>query len=171
MAKTNSSITLGGKPITVAGEIVKEGELFPSFKLTANDMSDLNNSFIQGKVAVISVLPSLDTPICSISTKKFNSEASGISPDVIILTVSRDLPFAQKRWCGAEGATKVVTASDYKYRNFAEATGTLWKDSELLCRAVFVVNKAGKTTYVDYIPEIGDEPDYEAVTAAVKAAL
>ena len=171
MSKSNSPITVQGNNITVTGEIVKEGELFPSFKLTGNDMSDLTNAGIQGKVAVISVVPSLDTPTCSISTKKFNNELSLLSPDIMVLTVSRDLPFAQKRWCGAEGATKVVTASDYKYRDFAEATGTHWKETELLCRAVFVVNKSGKTTYVDYISEISAEPDYEAVTAAVKAAL
>jgi thiol peroxidase len=171
MAKSNSPITIKGNPVTATGEIVKEGELFPSFKLTGNEMADVTNAAIQGKVAVISVAPSLDTPTCSISNKKFNNELPQLSPDIIILTVTRDLPFAQKRWCGAEGATRVITASDYKYRNFGEATGTLWKETELLCRAVFVVNKAGKTTYVDYIPEIADEPDYEAVTAAVKAAL
>jgi thiol peroxidase len=171
MAKSNSPITIHGKAITVAGEIVKEGELFPSFKLTGNDMADITNAAIQGKIAVISVVPSLDTQTCSISNKKFNNELPLLSPDVVILTVSRDLPFAQKRWCGAEGASKLITASDYKYRNFAEATGTLWKETELLCRAVFVVNKSGKTTYVDYIPEISNEPDYEAVGAAVKAVI
>ena len=171
MSKSNSPITIHGNAITVSGELVKEGELFPSFKLIGNDMADLTNAAIQGKVAVISVVPSLDTPTCSISTKKFNSEVQMLSPDTLILTVSRDLPFAQKRWCAAEGVSKVITASDHKYRNFAEATGTLWKETELLCRAVFVVNKSGKTTYVDYISEISAEPDYEAVTAAVKAAL
>lgn len=171
MPKNNSPITIHGKPLTALGEVVKEGELFPSFKLTGNDMGDVTNSSIQGKVAVIFVVPSLDTPTCSISTKQFNNQLPSLSPDVTILTVSRDLPFAQKRWCGAEGATKVVTASDYKYRNFGEATGTLWQETELLCRAVFVVNKAGKTIYVDYVSEISSEPDYEAVTAAVKAVL
>jgi thiol peroxidase len=171
MSKTNSGIVMKGSPINVSGELVREGELFPSFKLSANDLSDLTNVHIQGKVAVISVVPSLDTPVCSVSTKKFNESVTALSPDVTVLVVSRDLPFAQSRWCGAEGVKKVTTASDFKYRSFGEATGTLWTDTELLCRAVFVVNKSGKTTYVDYVSEIAEEPDYDAVTAAVKAAL
>lgn len=171
MPKSNSSITMHGDSITVLGEAVREGELFPSFKLTGNDLHDVTNSLIQNKVAVISVVPSLDTPVCSISNKKFNDETSRLSPDVLILTVSRDLPFAQKRWCEASQAGRIVTASDYKYRKFGEATGTLWKETELLCRAVFIVNRAGKVTYVDYISEITNEPNYEVIASAVKAAL
>jgi thiol peroxidase len=171
MGKTNSGITLQGKAITVRGETLKEGELFPSFKLVGNDMQDFTNSNIQGKVCVVSVVPSLDTPVCSVSTKRFNEDLTKLSADVMVLTVSRDLPFAQKRWCGAEGVNNVTTASDYKYRSFGEATGTLWSESELLARAVFVVDKSGRTTFVDYIPEIGQEPDYATVLEAVKRAL
>ncbi len=171
MGKTNTGITAGGKLVAVGGEPLKEGEPFPRFKLTGNDMSDVTNEKFQGKVLVVSAVPSLDTSVCSTSARTFNEGVAKLSPDVAVLTVSRDLPFAQKRWCGAEGIAKVVTASDYKYRNFGEATGTLWKSDELLTRAVFVVGKDGKITYVDYIPEISKEPDYAAVEAAVKAAL
>lgn len=171
MSKSNSEITIKGKPIEVGGRIVKEGDIFPLFKLTDNDMSDLTNEKFKNKILVVAAVPSLDTAVCSTEARTFNEEITKISPDVVVLTVSRDLPFAQKRWCAAEGVDHVITASDYKYRTFADATGTLWKDAELLIRAVFVVDKTGKTTYVEYVPEIAQEPSYEAVAAAVKAVL
>jgi thioredoxin-dependent peroxiredoxin len=171
VGKTNSGTTIHGKPIQVGGEALKEGQMFPPFKLTANDMSDVTNSNYQGKVLVIAAVPSLDTSVCSKESKELNQTMTAISPDVEVLVVSRDLPFAQKRWCGHEGASKVRTLSDYKYRSFAEPTGTHWKDTDLLSRAVFVVGRDGKIKYVDYIPELSHEPDYAAVEAAVKAAL
>lgn len=169
MAGTNRTITLNGNAIAVRGEEVREGELFPSFCLTGVDMKDVTNQEVQGKVAVFLTVPSLDTPVCSVEAKKFNDEVCSLSEKVAVVVVSRDLPFAQKRWCGAEGATRVKTASDYKLRTFGEATGTDWSDAGLLARAVFVTDTTGKVRYVEYVPEIAQEPNYEAAKAAVKA--
>jgi len=171
MGTSNANITLQGNPVVIVGNPLSVGASFPSFKLVGNDMKDYLSERIQGRPTVISVVPSLDTEVCSISTKRFNTEVTKLSKEILVLTVSRDLPFAQKRWCGAEGVDQVTTVSDYKYRSFGEATGTLWKDAELLARAVFVVDKAGVISYVDYVPEISLEPDYEGVIAAVKTCI
>ena len=162
MNKTNDNITFKGGKLTVKGEPVREGELLPKFKLTATDMSDLTNESFKGKTLLLSVVPSLDTPVCQIQTRRFNEEAAKLSADVNILTVSLDLPFAQKRWCGAEGIERVQTASDYKYRTFGEAFGTYITDIALLARAVFIADKFGRVQYVEYVPEIAQEPDYDS---------
>ncbi len=169
--KTNTNITFQGNPIGIGGEPVREGELLPRFTLSGNDLKDLTNESFQGKVLIISAVPSLDTPVCDTETRRFNEEAAALASDVVVLTVSRDLPFAQKRWCGAAGVSRVVTASDYKYHNFGDAFGCLWKDAGLLARAVFVTDRAGRVTFVEYVKDITAEPDYAAVIAAAKAAL
>lgn len=163
MNKSNQNILFRGNKLKVMGEGLVEGQAMPSFTLTANDLSDLSSKSFAGKTLVISVVPSLDTPTCSIQTKRFNQEAEKLSSDVVILTVSMDLPFAQKRWCGAEGATKVVTASDYKHRGFGESFGVYMPDLGLLARAVFVVDKQGKITHVEYVADMSQEPDYQSV--------
>lgn len=168
MAKSNDSITMKGNPIKVSGTVVKEGGMLPAVTLTGGDLSDVPLAKFAGKKLVIVCVPSLDTPTCSIETKRFNKEAGSL-PDTVIAVVSRDLPFAQKRWCGAEGVESVVTLSDYKYRTFGQAFGVEWSDSGLLARAVFVVDQSGKVTFVEYVNEIADEPGYEGVLAAVKA--
>ena len=165
MALTNDNITLFGKKVTVNGSPLKVGQALPSFTLTANDLTDLSSDAFKNKVLIVSVLGSLDTPVCSIQTKHFNQELSKLPQDVVVLTVSRDLPFAQKRWCGAEGATKVVTASDYKHRTFGPAYGTEVVESALLARAVFVADRKGVIQHVEYVNEITTEPDYSKALA------
>jgi len=165
MALTNDNITLFGKKVTVNGSPLKVGQALPAFTLTANDLTDLSSDAFKNKVLIVSVLGSLDTPVCSIQTKHFNQELSKLPQDVVVLTVSRDLPFAQKRWCGAEGATKVVTASDYKHRTFGPAYGTEVVESALLARAVFVADRKGVIQHVEYVNEITTEPDYSKALA------
>lgn len=157
-----------GKPLTLVGPELRAGDSVPDFVVVGNDMGDLAINRFQGKTLVISSVPSLDTPVCSIETKRFDDEATKLGADVEVLTVSMDLPFAQKRWCGAEGADRVVTGSDYKYRTFGKAFGTLIEEWGLLARAVFVVGKDGKIAHAQYVPEISSEPDYVSVIEAVK---
>ncbi len=171
MAGSQHSVTFKGNPLTLVGREVKPGDHVPDFTVTANDMSDLTMNQMKDKVVIISSVPSLDTPVCSIETKRFNDEAGKLGANAVVLTVSLDLPFAQKRWCGAEGATNVVTASDYKHRTFGEAFGVYIKELGLLSRAVFVVDKTGKVTYVQYVPEVSSEPDYAPIVEAAKKAL
>lgn len=171
MAESNQNITFKGEKVAIGGREVKVGDAVPDFTLVANDLSDLNLGAFQNKVLIISSIPSIDTPVCQLQTKRFNEEVTKISSDVVVLTVSADLPFAQKRWCGAEGIQNVVTASDYKYRNFREAFGVVWEKPQLLARAVFVVGKTGKIAHVEYVDDITSEPNYDAVIAAVKTLI
>lgn len=162
-------ISFKGSELTLKGNELKVGDKLPTFTLTGNDMGDLKSQDFAGKKLLISVVPSLDTPVCAIQTKRFNEELAKLGNDVAVLTVSMDLPFAQKRWCGAEGMEAVVTASDYKYRTFGETFGAFISEWGLLARAVFVADKEGKITYTEYVPEVSSEPKYESALAAVKA--
>ena len=121
MATTNESITFKGEPAGVKGHQISVGDVVPDFTLTANDLSDTGINAFQGKIVIICSVPSLDTPVCSVEMKRFNEEVTKLSDEIAILAVSADLPFAQARWCGQEGVDKVVTASDYKHRNFGDA--------------------------------------------------
>lgn len=171
MNPTNTNLTFQGNKLNVTGNELKVGSPFPQFKLTGTDMKDITNDSIKGKVAVISIIPSIDTSTCQLQTKRFNKEATEFTKDVVVLTVSEDLPFAQKRWCGAEGVDKVTTASDYKYRTFGASTGTWMPDMGLLARAVVVVDKSGIIQYVDYVPVLSDEPDYASALKKVREIL
>jgi thioredoxin-dependent peroxiredoxin len=170
MIERSGAITFQGQPLTLIGPALKVGNEAPHFTLTANDLSDLQCEMYHGKLLVISVVPSLDTPVCATQTRTFNQRATQLASDVVILTVSMDLPFAQKRFCGAEGIQRVITASDYKHRAFGPAFGVLIKELGLLARAVFVLDRKGKVIHAEYVPEITKEPDYGAALAAVKAA-
>jgi thiol peroxidase len=171
MSKTNEKITMKGNPLKVEGRCVEEGSQAPAFILTAGDMSDSTNANFAGKVLVLLAIPSIDTPVCAAETRKFNQEAASLSQDVVVASVSRDLPFALKRWCAAEGVSRVVTLSDYKYRTFGKEFGVELPDLGLLARALFVVDKAGKVVHVDYVSEVAEEPDYQAAIAAIKKAV
>ena len=120
---------------------------------------------------MLSVAPSIDTPVCATQTRTFNKEAAGLSEDVVVVSVSLDLPFALKRFCGAEGIERVITASDYKYHDFGEAYGVLMRELGLLTRAVFVVNREAKVIHAEYVSEVTNEPDYTAALEAVKTAV
>ncbi len=170
MPASTHSTTFQGNQLTLLGSELKVGQSLPEFRLTANDMSDLTSDAFRGKVLLVSCVPSLDTPVCSIETKKFNTEIGAASDKISVLTVSMDLPFAQKRWCGAEGVESVVTASAYKYREFGEAFGVAIKEWALLARAVFVFDREGKVVHSQYVPDVSSEPDYEAALGAAKKA-
>ena len=171
MSKNNTPITMKGSPLKVSGDPIKEGDQLPDFTLTGTNMKEVTRSQFNGKNLVVVSVPSLDTPVCSIEVKKFNQEVTSLSDDVAVLVVSRDLPFAQARWCAAEGASRVITASDYKQRSFGQKFGVELPDLQLLARAIFVADSRGKLTYVDYVSEIADEPNYEEVLAAVRKTL
>ena len=161
-------ITFMGNPLTLVGTQLKAGNMLPDFTVTKNDLSPLTLADTQGKTRIFLAVPSLDTPVCDMEIREFNKRAAEL-PNVIIYTISMDLPFAQARWCGAASVEAVVTASDYKDRAFAAATGTLIEELALLTRAAFVVDAAGKVVYVEYLEEITDQPDYDAILDAAKA--
>ncbi len=161
-------VTLKGNPFTLLGPELKVGEVAPDFVVTANDLSPVKLSDFKGKVCVISSVPSLDTPVCDTSTRRFNKEATELGSDVAILTVSMDLPFAQARWCGAAGVKNVQTLSDYKDAAFGLAYGLLIKELRLLARAAIVIDKEGKIQYIGLVKEIAEEPDYDAILSVIR---
>ena len=161
-------ITMKGNPLTLIGKQPEVGEAAPDFEVLDNDLSPVSLSSFQGKVCVILSVPSLDTPVCDMETRRFNEEAGRLGSDVTILTISMDLPFAQKRWCGAAGVDKVITLSDHFNASFGEAYGILIKELRLLARTIFVVDGDGIVKYVQIVKEVTDEPDYVAVLKAMK---
>ena len=171
MTERPGSITMKGQPLTLVGTEVKVGDPAPDFTAVANDLSEFRFSSLRGQVCVISAVPSLDTPVCDIETRRFNDEAAGLGAGVKLLTISMDLPFAQKRWCGAAGVENLKTYSDHREAAFGLAYGVLIKELRLLARAVFVVDKNGKLQHVQLVKEVANEPDYEAVLQAVRALV
>jgi thiol peroxidase len=161
-------VTMKGNPITLIGPELKVGDKAPEFVAVDNDLSPVSLESFRGKVCIITSVPSLDTPVCDMETRRFNNEASRLGEDTVVLTISMDLPFAQKRWCGAAGVDRVVTLSDHRDASFGRAYGVLIKDLRLLARAVFVLDQEGTIRYSELVKEIASEPDYEAVLAAVK---
>jgi thiol peroxidase len=164
-------VTLRGNPVVLLGNEIKVGDEAPDFVVVANDLKPVSFSDFRGKVCIISSVPSLDTPICESSTKRFNEEAARLGPDVAILTISMDLPFAQRRWCLANEVKEVETLSDHRDASFGASYGLLMKDLRLLARAVLVVDKPGKVQYFELVKEIGQEPNYDAALEAVKRLL
>ena len=163
-------ITFQGGPLTLLGQELSVGDKAPDFKLSGNDLSPVTLKDFEGKILIVSSVPSLDTPVCDMETRKFNNAAAGLGKDIAILTVSMDLPFAQSRWCGAAGVKNLVTASDHKDASFGLGWGVLIKELRLLARAVFVVGKDGRMAYVQLVGEVTDEPDYDAALAAAAEA-
>jgi thiol peroxidase len=167
MAERPGVITMKGNPLTLVGQEVHVGDQAPDFEVLANDLSPFKLSSLKGKVVIICSVPSLDTPTCDIETRWFNEEAANLGPNVMILTISMDLPFAQKRWCGAAGVDRVTTYSDHREAAFGQAYGVLIKELRLLARAVFVVDQAGTLQYLQVVKELANEPDYGEVLKAV----
>ena len=165
-----AKVTFKGNPVTLLGNEVQVDDKAPNFTVLANDLSPVTLENSQGSVRIISVVPSLDTGVCDQQTRRFNQEAANLE-GVSILTVSVDLPFAQKRWCGAAGIDKVQTLSDHRDLSFGEAYGVIIKELRLLTRAVFVIDKNDKITYVEYVPEATNHPNYEAAVEAAKKAF
>lgn len=166
-----TNITFQGNPVTLVGEQVKAGDKAPGFTVLSNDLNPVSLADSKGKVRLISVVPSLDTGVCAAQTRRFNEEAANLSDDVEILTISVDLPFAQARWCGAEGIDAVQTLSDHKDLSFGQAYGTVIEELRLLARSVFVIDQDDNVTYVEYVEEVTDHPNYDAALEAVKKAL
>jgi len=164
-------VTMMGNPLTLVGNEVKMGDPAPDFIVLDNSLSPAKFSSYRGKVCIISSVPSLDTPVCDMETRRFNEEAGRIGPDVLILTISMDLPFAQKRWCAASGVNNVQTLSDHRDASFGLSYGVLIKELRLLARAVFLVDRKGTIQYIQLVNELTKEPDYEAILAALRKVL
>ena len=166
-----ASVTFKGNPVTLQGSEVQVGQTAPDFKIQkSSDLSDYTLASSAGKTRVFVAVPSLDTPVCDMETRRFNEEAANL-PEVEIVTVSMDLPFAQKRCCGAAGVDKLIMASDHRDASFGENYGLLIQDgplARLLARAVFVVGADDKVKYVEYVKDITEQPNYEAALEAAK---
>ena len=168
MNERTGIVTMRGNHLTLVGNQLKTGEMAPDFIALDNNLSPISLSSFRGKICILSAVPSLDTPVCDLETRKFNEEASRLGPDMVILTVSMDLPFAQKRWCAASGVDKVQTLSDHRDAAFGISYGVLIKELRLLARAVFIVDRRGTLQYIQIIKEMTNEPDYEAILSALK---
>jgi thiol peroxidase len=171
MTERPGLITIKGNPLTLVGNEVRVGGTAPDFTVLDNDLEPIDLSSYAGKVKIISVVPSLDTPVCDAQTRRFNVEAGNLGEDVVILTISMDLPFAQKRWCGAAGVDKVHTLSDYRDASFGKAYGMLIKELRLLARGVFVIDRSGVVRYSQLVKEVTEEPDYTEVLNAAKKLM
>ncbi|MFN3742247.1 MAG: thiol peroxidase [Anaerolineales bacterium] len=165
-------LKIGDQDVTIIGEDIQIGQVAPDFVVQAQDWSLVRGlEDTQGKVRILAAVPSLDTPVCDRETRRFNQEAASLDKDIVIEVISTDLPFAQKRWCGAAGVEQVMVLSDHLYVEFGQKYGCLIKERRILRRAVFVVNRQGIVTYVAYMPALGVEPNYDEVLQAAQEAL
>ena len=160
--------TMKGGPLTLIGPELKVGDTAPDFAAVDTGLKPVDLAKTGAGVRIFSVVPSLDTPVCDMQTRRFNEEAAKL-PNVKIYTISMDLPFAMKRWCGAMGVDKVEMLSDHRTGSFGENYGTMIKDLRIESRAIFVVDKANKLSYVEYVKEVADHPNYDAALAAAKS--
>src|SRR5690625_3861670 len=162
-------VTFNQDPVTLLGTEVKVGDQAPNFTVLSNDLEEVSLDDFEGKVKLISVVPSVDTGVCSQQTKRFNEEADQIG-NTHVLTISMDLPFAQTRWCAANGVKNISTLSDHRDADFGEKYGALIKELRLLTRAIFVIDSNDKIVYVEYVQEVTDHPDYDQALEAAKNA-
>lgn len=163
------NVTFGNDPVTLLGDEIKVGDQAPQFTVLSNDMKEVSLDDYKGKVKLITAVPSIDTGVCSEETKRFNEEADKLD-NVHVLTISMDLPFAQTRWCAANGIKNLDVLSDHREADFGEKYGVLIKELRLLARAIFVVDSNDKVTYVEYVSEATNHPDYDEALAQVKKA-
>lgn len=171
MPEQAGAVTFKGTPMTLCGEgTIAEGQPAPDATLTAIDLSERKLSDYRGKTVVVATVPSLDTSVCDTQTRQFNEQAAGLGDGVAVLTISNDLPFAQKRWCGAAGVERVETLSDYKDHNFQSAWGLRVKELGLIARSVTVLDGSGVVRHHQLVPEIAEQPDYDAALEAAKGA-
>ncbi|GFK95197.1 putative thiol peroxidase [Fundidesulfovibrio magnetotacticus] len=171
MSERKGVVTIFGNPLTLLGPELTVGTKAPDFTVLDNDLNPKTLADYAGKVLVVAAVPSLDTPVCDMETRRFNTEASKLGADVRILTISMDLPFAQKRWCAAAGIDQVVTLSDHRDAAFGQAWGVLIKELRLLARAVFVLDGEGVVRHAQIVPEVTHEPDYDAALAVAKTLV
>lgn len=165
------AVTFKGNPLTLVGPEIRAGSQAPDFQVLAGDLSPVTLASFKGKTKLVSVVPSLDTPVCDQQTRRFNQEAAKMPGDIAVLTVSMDLPFAQGRFCSTAGIDKVKVLSDHRDGSFGEAYGVLIKELRLLTRAIFVIDPADKVQYVEYVKEITNHPNYEAALASLKSSV
>ena len=167
------AVTFKGNPMTLVGEAVAVGKPAPAFTLRRYEggMKTITLADLKGKPAFISVVPSLDTPVCQVQTRKFNEQLGALGDKIHALTVSLDLPFAMNRFCGAEGIKNIISCSDYYDRNFGQSWGMLIDELKLLARGVFVLDKNGTVVYAETVKEVAEEPNYDAALAALQSAL
>lgn len=161
-------VTFKGNPLTLIGPEIKTGDRAPEFQVLGQDLSPVKLSDSKGRIRIVSVVPSLDTPVCDAQTRRFNEEASRLPSGAEVWTISMDLPFAQKRWCGAAGVDRVKVLSDHQQGAFGQAYGCLIKELRLLSRAVFVVDRNDTIQYVQYVPEVTELPNFDAALAAIR---
>lgn len=170
MQERTGIITFKGNPMTLLGPELKVGDKAPDFRVVDNGLAPVTLADLSG-ITIVSCVPSLDTPVCDTETRRFNQEAAALPDRVTTLTISLDLPFAQKRWCGAAGIDRIKVLSDYQDRSFAQAYGVLIKELKLLSRSIFVIDDKNTIRYIQHVPEVTQEPDYAAVIQAAKALL
>lgn len=164
-------VAFTGTPLTLLGEMIQVGNAAPDFTAVGRDSKPVSLSDFKGKTVILSVFPSIDTGVCAMQTKRFNKEATSLSENVVVLTLSKDLPFALGRFCAAEGIDRIHTLSDYMQSEFGRKYGFLIKENMLLARGVVVINPEGKVIYVEYVKELTTEPDYEKALNAAKSTL
>ena len=161
-------ITFGGDKVTLEGKEIKVGDIAPSFKAVNKDLSDFNSEDLKGKIVVYSVAPSIDTPVCALQATTFNEEATKLSDDVKIVTVTVDLPFAQERFCSVKGIDNADIVSDYRYKEFGQKFGFMMEELQLLARGVVIVDRDGKVAYVEYVPEVTNDVNFDKALEEVK---
>lgn len=165
----SAAVTFKGGPLTLVGAEIKVGDKAPDFTVLANDLSEVTLGTDAEKARLLVSAPSLDTPVCDAEAKRFNDEAANFGDQVVVYTISCDLPFAQARWCGASNAENIKTLSDHRSVSFGEAYGTHIKELRLLSRAIFLVDADNVVRYVEYVPEVTEHPNYDAALQAVKS--
>ena len=171
MEERTGLVTMKGDPITLLGKGLTLGQQAPDCEFTGKGLEPVKLSSFKGKICIITAVPSLDTSVCDMMTRKFNEEAVALADDVVVLAVSMDLPFAQDRWCIAADVENVIMLSDHRTTDFGQAFGILIKDLRLLARAVFILDRDGIIRYIDIVKELTEEPDYEAVLEAAKSLV
>jgi thioredoxin-dependent peroxiredoxin len=168
MTERTGIVFMKGNPLTLLGQELKVGDIAPDFEVLNHELKPVKLSSLKGKVVVLSTVPSLDTQICHLETVRFNAEAKKATSDIKFVTISMDLPFAQKRWCEETSTKNVQVLSDYKEATFGAAYGVLIKELRLLARTIFIIDRQGKISYIQYVKETAEEPDYDDVLEAVK---
>ena len=171
MNERKDLVTMKDQSMTLLGNEVEVGQKAPDFEVVTNNLSTVRFSSFHDKICIISSVPSLDTAVCDMQTRRFNEEAIKFGEDVVVLTISMDLPFAQKLWCGTAGVKNVQTLSDHREASFATAFGVLIKDVRLIARAVFIVDKDGIIRYIQIVDELTNEPDYQSVLDVVRELI
>ncbi len=161
-------VTVKGNPLTLIGNELKIGDYAPDFKTLDKDLKEIDSKIFFGKNIIISVTPSLDTPVCDLQLKRFNKEAAEFNKDAVVLNISVDLPFAIARFCNANGIDKVITLSDHRDVDFGTKFGVLIKENRLLARSIFIIDRRGKITYIEVVPDITEHPDYDKAILELK---